>query len=93
MNDANLIPEVTIKKDRAKFDTDTYSKVIRCGKCDNDTHTYYKYDEHMFTVDACDQSNKIIKELHGCYFHACPKCFPECKAKCNKTMERNNLWG
>ena len=45
----------------------------------------------MFTVDGCDRSLRIIKEFNGCYFHGCPKCFPECKAKYNKTMERKNL--
>ena len=45
----------------------------------------------MFTVDGLDRSNRIVKEFNGCYFHGCPTCFPECKAKCNKTMERKNL--
>ena len=91
MNDDNLIPEVPIKIDRANFDKDTYSKAIHCGKCNNDETIYYKYDKHLFTVDACDRPNKIIKEFNGCYFHGCPTCFPECKAKYNKTMERKNL--
>ena len=80
-----------IKIDRAKFDTDTYNKAIHCGKCDDDTNTYYKYDKHMFTVDGLDRNDEIIKEFNGCYFHGCPTCFPECKAKYNKTMERTNL--
>ena len=91
MNDDNLIPEVPIKIDRANFDNDTYSKAIHCGKCNNDETIYYKYDKHLFTVDACDRPNKIIKEFNGCYFHGCPTCFPECKTKYNKTMERKNL--
>jgi hypothetical protein len=92
MNGSTLIPEVPIKIVRAKFDTDTYDKAIRCGKCDNDTNTYYKYDKHMFTIDGCDRSNRIIKEFNGCYFHGCRKCFPECKATYNKTMEENTCW-
>jgi hypothetical protein len=40
----NLIPEVPVKIDKATFDTDTYNKAIRCGKCDNDTNTYYAYE-------------------------------------------------
>ena len=45
----------------------------------------------MFTVDALDEKSKLIKEINGCFFYGCPKCFPECKAKYNKTMERKNL--
>ena len=45
----------------------------------------------MFTVDALDKKSKLIKEFNGCFFHGCPECFPECKAKYNKTMERKNL--
>ena len=97
LNEPNLIPEVPIKIDRTKFDTDTYNEAIHCGKCDineqNDTNTYYKYDKHMFTVDGLDRKRKTIKEFNGCYFHGCPKCFPERKAKYNKTMERQKLVG
>jgi len=95
MDDPNLIPEVPIKIDRAKFDTDTYDKAIHCGKCsinsEDDTNTYYKYDKHMFTVDGLDRCKRIIKEFNGCYFHGCPTCFPERRTKYNKTMERKNL--
>ena len=31
------------------------------------------------------------KEFNGCFFHGCPVCNPECKAKYNKTMERQKL--
>ena len=58
---------------------------------EDDTNTYYKYDKHMFTVDGLDRSNRVVKEFNGCYVHGCPTCFPECKAKYNKTMERKNL--
>ena len=72
-----------------------YPEAIHCGKCainsEDDTNTYYKYDKHMFTVDGLDRKSKIIKEFNGCYFHGCPTCFPECKTKYNKTMERKNL--
>ena len=95
MDEPNLIPEVPIKIDRAKFETDTYDKAIHCGKCNINEHddetVYYKYDKHMFTVIGLDRSKRIIKEFNGCYFHGCPTCFPECKTKYNKTMERKNL--
>ena len=57
-DDSSLMPEVPIKLDKAKFDTDTYNKATHCAKGDNDTNTYYKYDKHMFTVDGLDRSKK-----------------------------------
>jgi hypothetical protein len=46
----NLIPEVPVKIDKATFDTDTYNKAIHCGKCDNDTNTYYTYEKtHVYS--------------------------------------------
>ena len=50
------------------------------------TLKYYKNDKHMFALDACDRSNKIIEEFNGFYRHGCPTCFPKCKAKYNTTM-------
>ena len=48
---------------------------------DVDETVYYKYDKHMFTVDACDRSLRIIKEFNGCYFHAhYENCFINKKA-------------
>ena len=89
LNDDKLIPEVPIKIDKEN---------IMCNECDlhrdkldDDEKIYYPYNKHMFTVDAVDKKNKIIKEFNGCFFHGCPKCHPECKAKYNKTMERKNL--
>ena len=89
LNDDKLVPEVPIKIERDK---------IVCNECDlhsdkleDDTKVYYPYNKHMFTVDAIDRKRKLIKEFNGCFFHGCPKCHPECKAKYNKTMERKNL--
>ena len=53
--------------------------------------TYYTKEQHLFTVDALDKKNKIIKEYNGCYFHGCPKCHPACEEKYKKTMERKTL--
>jgi hypothetical protein len=55
------------------------------------TCTYYTKYQHLFTVDALDKKNKIIKEYNGCYFHGCPLCHPECSEKYLKTMERKGL--
>ena len=89
LNDDKLIPEVPIRIDKEN---------IICNECDlhrdkldDDETIYYPYNKHMFTVDAVDKKNKIIKEFNGCFFHGCPKCHPECKAKYNKTIERKNL--
>ncbi len=37
------------------------------------------------------KKKKLIKEFYGCYFHGCPKCYPEHQEKYNKTQERESL--
>ena len=44
---------------------------------------YWKFDGY-------DEKQKHVYEFHGCYFHGCPKCFPnrdEINKRSNKTME------
>ena len=89
LNDDKLIPEVPIFLDKSdlKYDEEDLHK----GKLDGDTTIYYQQDKHTFTPDALCRKRKIIKEFNGCKWHGCPKCNPECKAKYNRTMERQNL--
>ena len=76
-----------LDKSNLEYDEDDLHK----GKLDDDTTIYYQQDKHTFTPDALCRKRKIIKEFNGCKWHGCPKCSPECKAKYNKTMERQNL--
>jgi G:T-mismatch repair DNA endonuclease (very short patch repair protein) len=89
LNDDKLIPEVPVFLDKSdlKYDEEDLHK----GKLDGDTTIYYQQDKHTFTPDALCRKRKIIKEFNGCKWHGCPKCNPECKAKYNRTMERQNL--
>ena len=57
-------------------------------------HTVYIIDGEttkVYTVDALDKKNKIIKEFNGCYWHGCPKCHPENKLKYDETARRKEL--
>ncbi len=56
----------------------------------NKTKNYNK-DKHTFVPDAVNKNKKIIKEFYGCYFHGCPKCYPEHRKKYDKTKEREKL--
>ena len=89
LNDDKLIPEVPIVID--KSDIQYNEEDLHKDKLDGDTTVYYNYTKHTFTVDAVCKKRKIIKEFNGCFFHGCPKCNPECKAKYNRTMERKRL--
>ena len=89
LQDEKLIPEVPILIDKSTL---TYDKNdLHRDKLDEDQTEYYKGDRHMFTVDAVCKKRKLIKEFNGCFFHGCPKCNPECRAKYNRTMERKRL--
>ena len=77
--DPLLIPEVPILVKPSS---------LAGGRCE---FTYYTKTQHLFTVDAMDKKNKIIKEYNGCYFHGCRKCHPEGDEKYKKTMERRTL--
>ena len=44
-----------------------------------------------YTVDACHKKKKIIKEFNGCFWHGCPKCHPENRAKYEETVKRKEL--
>ena len=89
LNDDKLIPEVPIfiDKNSLNYNTDQLHK----DKLDGDTTTYYQQNTNLFTTDALCKKEKIIKEFNGCKWHGCPKCYPECKAKYNRTMERKNI--
>ena len=96
MNEPNLIPEVLMKIDRAKFDTDAYDKSIHCGKClinlHKDTNTYYKYDEHMFThvyswwLRSEKQNNHRVQWL---LLPRLPKMFPWVQGKIQQDHGKN----
>ena len=45
-------------------------------------------EKKRFTVDALDGKNRIVKEFNGCFWHGCPKCHPENKAKYEETCKR-----
>ena len=78
LNDPNLIPEVPviIMKDELNLTKD---------------FEHYKNNKNTFTVDAIDKKKKIVKEANGCYWHGCPRCYPENKPKYEKTIERMQL--
>jgi hypothetical protein len=83
LNDANLTPETPIvveKNENIDYNKDRINK----------EKAHYK-DKCLFTVDAFDSKNKIVKEFYGCYWHGCPKCFPENAEKYDKTVERRNI--
>jgi hypothetical protein len=45
-------------------------------------------EKRKFTVDALDRKHRIVKEFNGCFWHGCPKCHPENKAKYEETVKR-----
>jgi hypothetical protein len=45
-------------------------------------------EKARFTVDAIDRKKRIVKEFNGCFWHGCPKCHPENKAKYEETLKR-----
>jgi len=83
LNDTNLTPETPIlveKKENIDYNRNKINK----------EKAHYS-DKCLFTVDALDSKNKIVKEFYGCYWHGCPKCFPENSEKYDKTIERRNI--
>ena len=89
LNDDKLIPEVPVFIDKANLQCNEDN--LNKGKLDGDTTIYYQQDKHIFSCDAVCKKQKLVKEFNGCFFHGCPKCYPECKAKYNRTQERKNM--
>ena len=83
LNDDNLVPETPIIIETKENIDYTKDKI-------NKEKTHYK-DKCLFTVDAFDSKNKMVKEFYGCYWHGCRKCYPENVEKYDKTIERRNL--
>ena len=51
----------------------------------------YKSPQHQFTVDGLDKKLNLVKEFNGCYWHGCPRCYPDLKERYQKTQERKKI--
>ena len=39
-----------------------------------------------YYVDGFDPVTRTVYEFHGCFYHGCPKCYPQARAECHQQL-------